>query len=132
MSENESAHWSAYKSVSQHVRAERRRNAADQYGACQAKAELLGMTLRRCSESHYKLTVGKRVWNVYPGNCRLIGVRDTGTMFVQLKDDWTIADVIDAVDRTLKTWKDAKEHALRIGKPSVATSEETNSGLEEA
>jgi hypothetical protein len=77
------------------------------------------MSLRRCSESHYQLTAGKRVWNVYPGNCRLVGVRETGTMFVKLKDDWTLSDVIDSVDQTLKMWKEANELARRIGAPPV-------------
>lgn len=122
----------AMGAVSQHERQERRRTAADQFRESQDRAETMGMQLRRCSESHYQLRAGKMLWNIYPGNRRLVGVRETGTPFVQLKDDWNLLDVVDSIGTTLKTWKEERERARQKGSAPTADPETTSEGLAEA
>jgi len=122
----------AMGAVSQHERQERRRVAAEQFRECQALAEKLGMRLRRCSESHYQLRAGAMLWNIYPGNCRLVGMQDTGTPFVKIQKGWQLRDVVQAVSDTLKTWRQERERAEQIGGPQVADPATETEGLAEA
>jgi hypothetical protein len=116
--------------VRQWDRQERRRTAADQFRECQTFAEKHGMTLKRCSESHYQLWHVRKLWNIYPGNCRLMGVLETGTPFIEnLKYDWTLRDVVEAVATTLKLWGTASDHAKAISSTSFADPTKENSGL---
>jgi hypothetical protein len=56
----------------------------------------IGITVRRCSESHYRFEHPSG-WgvNVYPGNRRIF--KDKDAPFLQLPRDWVLRDVLCAI-----------------------------------
>lgn len=72
--------------------------AADQFEEVRAKASEHGLKLKRCTNTHYQLTDGNWLLNLYPGNCRIYHDRNRGSIgpflnFVGIK--WTLAEVVN-------------------------------------
>jgi hypothetical protein len=99
--------------ANQHVRAERRKDAAEQYREAQRQAEQNGMTLQRFSEAHYRLTSGTNVWDIHPGNQRIRRTCGACPFIFGLGDQWGLIDVVKQAATTIKAWREAKEEAKR-------------------
>jgi len=88
----------------QQIKAERRQLAAEQFDAAQRLADLHGLVLRRCTESHYQLSLHNGwLQNIYPGNCRLYWDRQhEKPPWLHLPDNWSLLDVVRAAVEEIK------------------------------
>lgn len=108
----------AMGAVSQHQRAERRKAAEQQFEEARQLAEQFGLTLQRFSETHYRIRTDGMFWDIYPGNQRIRRSTPQCPFIFGLNSDWTLRDVVQQVENTLKAWREARDKAV-AGKPAA-------------
>ena len=97
--------------VRQHEKAERRQVAEQQFEEVRQLAESFGLTLQRFSEAHYRIRTEGMFWDIYPGNQRIRRSMPAVPFIFGLGSDWTLRDVVQQVENTLKAWREAREKA---------------------
>ena len=61
-----------------------------------------GLRLSRLSDTHYQLTDGSWLINVYPGNCRLFADKKKARApFLDVPKPWVLDEVVNAAVRAL-------------------------------
>ena len=101
--------------VRQHEKAERRQVAEQQFEEARQLAEQFGLTLQRFSETHYRIRTEGMFWDIHPGNQRIRIITPAVPFIFGLNSDWTLRDVVQQVENTLKAWREAKAKAQQKG-----------------
>ena len=108
----------AMGAVRQHQKAERRQAAGQQFHEARQLAASFGLTLQRFSETHYRIRTEGMFWDIHPGNQRIRRSTPAVPFIFGLGSDWTLRDVVQQVENTLKAWREAREKAV-AGKPAT-------------
>lgn len=86
----------------------RRRRAWREYHSARVVAAAAGLILQRHGESHYSLqmqpteTAPGWTLHLYPGNGRVYRGHDRHAPFLDVRQDWTLMDVVGAATRALQ------------------------------
>ena len=89
--------WKAYKEHNMRDRQRMREVATNQFEEARKAAKGAGLQLKRHSESHYQLTDGQWISNIYPGNRRLWSDKNAEVRAPFLSDlppNWTLLTVV--------------------------------------
>ena len=76
------------------LKEKRRAKASEDYNMACELASLQNMTLLKHSDSHYQLRFRGFLWNIYPGNLRVI--RENPTPFIKLPENWDLIKLVAA------------------------------------
>lgn len=87
-----------------YLKAERRKLANEQFDEARAKADSLGLTLERFSDTHYRIRTSQYFWDIHPGNQR-IRRSSPNCPLITFPREWDLLSIVqhaaDAIHRMI-------------------------------